>query len=72
VYALLQKLRNSFGIFFSEADLEETFVVDDGAYGKVLLKAKADSIGWVGEYTLSLAGKIPLADLFKTSSINWS
>lgn len=72
VYDLLQKLRNSYGIYLTQDDLEETFVTDDGAYGRVLLKAKADSVGWVGEYTLVLSSKIPLIDLFKTTSINWS
>lgn len=72
VYDLLQKLRNSYGIYLTRDDLEETFVTDDGAYGRVLLKAKADSVGWVGQYTLVLSSKIPLIDLFKTTSINWS
>jgi hypothetical protein len=72
VYDLLPKLRNTYGIYLTRDDLEETFVTDDGAYGRILLKAKADSIGWNGEYTLVLSSKIPLADLFKTKSINWS
>lgn len=72
VYDLLPKLRNTYGIYLTSDDLEETFVEDNGAFGRVLLKAKADSVGWIGEYMLVLADKVPLADLFRTKSINWS
>jgi hypothetical protein len=72
VYTLLTKLRSSYGVWLTQDDLEETFVTDNGAYGQVILKAKAESVGWVGEYVLVLSDKVPLAALFKTVSINWS
>lgn len=72
VYTLLQKIRNSMGVVFTERDLVETFVEDDGEAGRILLKAKPDSVGWIGEYYLELAPKPPLAGLFKSDKINWS
>lgn len=72
VYELLTRIRTSMGIVLTADDLEETFVEDDGANGKVLLKAKATSVGWTGQFYLVFAPKPSFASLFKTNSIDWS
>lgn len=72
VYSLLQKIRDSMGIYFTQDDLEETFVTDNGSHGEVLLKAKDTSLGWVGEFPLLLGGKRAFSTLFRFKQINWS
>lgn len=72
VYSLLTLIRNSMGIEFTTRDLEETFVEPNGARGKLLLKAKSTSVGWVGEHYLELADKPSLATLFTSDKIFWS
>jgi hypothetical protein len=72
VYDLLARIKTATGIPFTSDDLEETFVEDDGANGRVLLKAKATSLGWIGQFYLVLGAKPSFAALFKTDSINWS
>lgn len=72
VYSLLTLIRNSMGIEFTTRDLEETFVEPNGARGKLLLKAKPTSVGWIGEHYLELAEKPSLATLFTSDKIFWS
>lgn len=73
VYTLLQKIRNAYGVFLTQDDLEDVAIQDDGANGRVLLKAKANSHGWIGEYLLVLAAKPALSTLFtRGTTVNWS
>lgn len=73
VYTLLQKIRNSYGVLLTQDDIEDTLIQDDGEAGRVLLKAKPNSYGWIGEYTLILAYKPALSTLFtRGTTVNWS
>ncbi len=51
VYTVLDVIRDSIGITLTAADLEETTTVEDEDENvSVLLKAKATSLGYTGEY----------------------
>lgn len=72
VYELIPKIRNAMGIEFTERDLVETFVEPNGVYGRVLLKAKPTSVGWIGEHYLDMAERPSITTLFKSDKILWS
>lgn len=49
-------LNNRYGFIFDTGDLDNTEVewAADGATGKVMLRAKADSVGWIGAYNFNV------------------
>lgn len=72
IYSMLDKIKTSTGLDFRTDDLEETFVVEGGDAGIVLLKAKSTSIGWIGEFNLPLGAKPLLSSQFVRDYILWS
>lgn len=51
-YDVIGPLNRRFGTNFTEADLEDHPFVDMGGFFEVLLEAKSDSLGWIGQATL--------------------
>jgi len=49
-------LNNRYGFIFDTGDLDNTEVewASEGATGKVMLRAKADSVGWIGAYNFNV------------------
>ena len=71
VYALLQAIKSSMGLSFTKDDLEETFVTGTESASFVLLKAKANSLGWTGQFNLPLGQPPLLSALFNRDTIDW-
>lgn len=71
VSTLLDKVRDTLGVVFTTDDLEETVVTDDGNGNlSLLLKAKATSLGWTGQFTLSLKSFPNIATAFSGDSMS--
>lgn len=68
---LLDKVRDTLGAVFTMDDLEETQVKDDGSGNlSLLLKAKATSLGWTGQFTLPLKAFPNIATAFSGDSMS--
>lgn len=72
VYGLFNALLNYTGIQFSADDLEDLPLVDNGDQTKTTqLKAKAGSLGWIGQTTLVVKnGGAPIDELVIVTSLN--
>lgn len=72
VYSMFASLKSSLGINFDTSDLVETFVtVDTGVYS-VMLQAKSDSLGWIGQYKFILPTPPQLSTAFNNNILQWS
>ena len=71
VYTLLNAIKSSMGLSFTQDDLVETFVVGTAPNQTVLLKAKPTSVGWTGEFNLPMGSPPLLSTLFSNNTIDW-
>lgn len=69
-YNVLTALRNEYGVVFTTADLEETFAVLSGEEVQILIKAKSDSMGWLGEDTFTFPQVPKLESAFSNTTLS--
>lgn len=72
LYAIFPDIKTNMGLTFTTDDLEETFVTSANGRESVVLKAKANSLGWTGQFTLPLGVKPLLSSIFARDFILWS
>lgn len=70
VYDILSSIRDAVGIQFDADDLEETFTTFDGTGISITLKAKATSVGWLGQYIQTFSSAPSISTAFHGYALN--